>query len=113
MSDLLLTRDELQALTGTKQAKRMCDWLTIHGWVFVPPTRRAETPKVSRAYSEARLASVSKAPPRPLTARGLREGNSKVSAHPTHRRRQIPPHTLAVAEPARSECCIQSRVIAW
>src|SRR6188474_831198 len=55
VSDLLLTRDELQALTGTKQAKRMCDWLTIHGWVFVPPTRRAETPKVSRAYSEARL----------------------------------------------------------
>jgi hypothetical protein len=87
VTDLLLTRDELQALTGTKQAKRMCDWLTVHGWVFVPPTRRAEAPKVSRAYSEARLASVSKAPPRPLTAD---EWEAKLGVKPERREWRTP-----------------------
>lgn len=52
---LLLTPDDLRDLTGTKQPKRMCAWLTDRGWIFEAPTRRGEVPKVSRAYSEARL----------------------------------------------------------
>ena len=53
---LLLTADELQALTGTKQPKRQADWLTSRGWVFEAPTRRGESPKVGRSYAEARMA---------------------------------------------------------
>ena len=45
---LLLTRDDLVALTGTKQPARMTAWLTARAWVFEPPSRRGEVPKVDR-----------------------------------------------------------------
>jgi hypothetical protein len=52
---LLLTREELEALTDLKQPKRMHAWLQARGWVFEPAGRPGDIPKVSRAYSEARL----------------------------------------------------------
>lgn len=51
----VLTRADLEALTGTVQPKRMCAWLGSRGWVFEPPARRGDIPKVSRAYHDARL----------------------------------------------------------
>lgn len=62
---LLLTADELRALTGTKQAKRQADWLTARGWQFEPASRRGECPKVGRAYAEARMAGRQPAPDAP------------------------------------------------
>jgi hypothetical protein len=55
MSDALLTREELELLTGLHQPKRMCDWLDARGWVFEPPQRRGDIPKVLRAYRDARM----------------------------------------------------------
>ena len=52
---LLLTRDELVQLTGTKQPARMCSWLTARSWVFEPPARRGDVPKVDRGYYAARM----------------------------------------------------------
>lgn len=52
---LLLTREELEALLDTKQPKRMCDRLAARRWVFEPPTRRGDIPKVDRAYYLARM----------------------------------------------------------
>lgn len=54
-SPLLLTRPELEQLTGTIQAKRMCDWLLARGWVFERPARRGDIPKVDRAYYSAMM----------------------------------------------------------
>lgn len=62
---LLLTPDELQALTGTKQAKRQADWLKARGWQFEPASRRGECPKVGRAYAEARMAGLQVSPDQP------------------------------------------------
>ena len=53
---LLLTPAELEALTGYAQPARQSQWLKGRGWVFEPPRRRGESPKVSRAYFEARMA---------------------------------------------------------
>lgn len=58
LDDALLSRQELTALTGTKQARRMCDWLGARGWVFEPPARRGDIPKVLRAYRDARLSGL-------------------------------------------------------
>lgn len=55
MADALLDAEDLRRLTGTKQAKRQCDWLRANGWVFLPPARRGDRPKVARAYHDARL----------------------------------------------------------
>lgn len=52
---MLLTRPDLEALTGTTQPKRMCAWLQARGWVYEPPSRRGELPKVDRAYYAARM----------------------------------------------------------
>lgn len=54
----LMSREELGALTGTKQPKRMCAWLEMRGWVHEPPARRGDIPKVLRAYRDARLSGV-------------------------------------------------------
>lgn len=62
---LLLTPDELHALTGTKQAKRQADWLKAQGWQFVPASRRGDCPKVGRAYAEARMAGRQVTPDQP------------------------------------------------
>jgi hypothetical protein len=58
MAELLLTRLELEQLTGTKQAKRMCAWLQVRGWVHEAPARRGDVPKVLRAYCDARLSGL-------------------------------------------------------
>ena len=52
---ILLTRSELEALTGTRQAKRMHDWLRERGWVHEPAARRGDTPKVDRRYYAGRM----------------------------------------------------------
>lgn len=56
--DALMLRDELIALTGTKQPKRMCVWLEARGWAHEPPERRGDIPKVLRAYRDARLSGI-------------------------------------------------------
>ena len=50
-----LTRDDLVALTGYGQPKRMCAWLHARGWVYEAPARRGDVPKVARAYHDARM----------------------------------------------------------
>jgi hypothetical protein len=52
---MLLTREQLITLTGYEQPKRMCAWLAIRGWVFEPPARRGDIPKVSVAYHDERM----------------------------------------------------------
>lgn len=54
--DLILTPAEVQSLTGYAQPVRQAAWLKDRGWIFEPPRRRGESPKVSRAYFEARMA---------------------------------------------------------
>ncbi len=56
---LLLTAEELRALTGTQQAKRMAAWLVARGWVFEAPGRRGEVPKVDRSYYLAKMSGQS------------------------------------------------------
>lgn len=53
-----MSRDELGALTGTKQPKRMSAWLDARGWAYEPPARRGDIPKVLRAYRDARLSGL-------------------------------------------------------
>lgn len=55
-TQLHLTRDDLMALTGYEQPKRMCAWLQARDWIFEPPARRGDVPKVARAYHDARMA---------------------------------------------------------
>ncbi|MFT3816868.1 MAG: DUF4224 domain-containing protein [Rubrivivax sp.] len=55
MAGALLDDEDLQRLTGTKQPKRQCAWLDKHSWVYLPPERRGDRPKVARAYHDARL----------------------------------------------------------
>lgn len=52
---LELTREQLVALTGYRQPARMVAWLLARGWVFEPPARRGDIPKVAVAYHEARM----------------------------------------------------------
>lgn len=52
---LTLTRTQLVDLTGLRQPKRMCDWLASRGWVFEPPHKAGDVPKVDRAYYAARM----------------------------------------------------------
>ncbi len=59
--DALMSRDELLALTGTKQPKRMCAWLEARNWAHEPPARRGEIPRVLRSYRDARMSSVTPA----------------------------------------------------
>jgi hypothetical protein len=56
MTSLLLTKDELAQLTGTKQPKRMARWLHARQWVYEPAARRGDVPKVDRGYCQARMA---------------------------------------------------------
>jgi hypothetical protein len=56
--DALMSREELGALTGTKQPKRMSAWLDARGWAYEPTARRGDIPKVLRAYRDARLSGL-------------------------------------------------------
>ena len=53
--NLLLTLDELQALTGYRTRSKMIEWLTRRGWVFELPTKKGDFPKVDRSYFHARM----------------------------------------------------------
>jgi hypothetical protein len=50
---LLLTLEELQTLTGYRTRPKMIEWLIRRHWVFEPPGRKGDIPKVARAYFEA------------------------------------------------------------
>jgi hypothetical protein len=52
---LVLSREELQQVTGLKRPSAMCEWLEDRGWAFEPPRRAGELPVVARAYFERRL----------------------------------------------------------
>lgn len=54
----LMAREELFALTGTMQPKRMCVWLEARSWAYEPPARRGDIPKVLRSYRDARLSGL-------------------------------------------------------
>lgn len=51
---LLLTRDELHALSGCQRRANVTAWLVTNGWAHVLGVDR--WPRVSRAYAEAKLA---------------------------------------------------------
>lgn len=55
MADLHLTAEQLRELTGYVRPSRQCAWLTSRGWVFEPPARRGDRPKVALAYHDARM----------------------------------------------------------
>ena len=61
---ILLKRPELEELTGTKQPLRMAAWLESRHWVYEPPERRGEIPKVSRQHFEDRMSGKSSTPRR-------------------------------------------------
>jgi hypothetical protein len=64
VTQLLLTRNELEALTGTRQPKRMAGWLVARGWFFEPAARCGDVPKVDRAYYLARMSGQKPSPHR-------------------------------------------------
>lgn len=53
MSALLLTPEELQALTGAERPSAVIAWLTKRSWIY--ETDRNGKPKVARAYFDARM----------------------------------------------------------
>lgn len=63
-TEILLTRTQLEALTGTKQPARMAAWLEQRHWVYEPAARRGEIPRVSRQHFEARMSGKSTTPRR-------------------------------------------------
>ena len=56
MSDLLLSRDDLQSLTGVKRAAAIVEWLKINGWAFELDANGR--PKVARSYFDLRMGAV-------------------------------------------------------
>lgn len=52
---LLLTRDELIELTGTRQAARQRRWLHDRRWPFIEALGRNSYPRVSREFVRQRL----------------------------------------------------------
>lgn len=53
MSDLFLTDDELQELTGAMRSPVQIEWLRANRWLF--EISRAGKPRVARAYFERRM----------------------------------------------------------
>lgn len=49
----LLTRDEIEELTGAKTAAAQCRWLDMKNWIYETDTKGR--PKVARAYFDARM----------------------------------------------------------
>ena len=62
--DLLLSRAELEQLTGFQRPKRMAAWLEERGWVFEPAKRAGDIPKVDRQYYAARMSGQATGPRR-------------------------------------------------
>lgn len=52
---LLLTLEELRVLTGYRTRSKMVEWLTQRDWVFEPPSKKGDIPKVDRSYFHARM----------------------------------------------------------
>ena len=52
---LLLTPAELRELTGFQKPSKMVAWLTQRNWIFEPPLKRGDVPKVDRHYFHARM----------------------------------------------------------
>ena len=61
---LLLTAQDLRELTGFSKPSKMTSWLENRAWVFEPPLKRGEVPKVSRAYFLARMSGQAPGPRR-------------------------------------------------
>lgn len=61
---LLLTRQELRELTGFSMPSKMTAWLESRAWVFEPPCKSGEVPKVDRTYYLARMSGQTPAPRR-------------------------------------------------
>lgn len=53
MRPLLLSRDEIESLTGYKRPAQQCEWLRTRGWVFEQDANRR--PIVGRNHADARL----------------------------------------------------------
>ncbi len=52
-ASLLLNREELIELTGTRQPARQRQWLDARGWAYVDALGRSQYPRVARAVFEA------------------------------------------------------------
>lgn len=52
---IILTREELQMLTGLKRSSSMKSWLEHRGWLFEPPNKSSDFPKVARQYFDYRM----------------------------------------------------------
>ena len=52
---LTLTREELFELTGRKRPSGMMAWLDSRNWIYEPPARAGDVPKVAKAYFTARM----------------------------------------------------------
>lgn len=55
LHSLLLTREELEALTGKRQSAAMTSWLHRRNWVYEEADRAGDIPKVARAYFDAKM----------------------------------------------------------
>lgn len=66
-----LTPEDLHSLTGYRQAKRQAEWLAARGWIFEPPARRGERPKVDREYYLGRMSGQAPAATRRRSALNL------------------------------------------
>jgi Domain of unknown function (DUF4224) len=63
-SNLLLSATELHELTGFCKPYKMIEWLVQRGWVFEPPLKRGDIPKVDRTYFHARMSGQAPGPRR-------------------------------------------------
>jgi len=54
-NELILTREQLTALTGVCRPTAMVRWLEARGWMYEPAARRGDIPKVSREYFNDRM----------------------------------------------------------
>jgi hypothetical protein len=52
---LVLSREELEELTGLTRPSAMCAWLDDHRWVYEAPVRASEVPVIAREYFHRRL----------------------------------------------------------
>jgi hypothetical protein len=52
---LVLSRGELEQVTGLKRPSAICKWLDDHGWTYERPAKAGEMPVVAREYFHRRL----------------------------------------------------------
>lgn len=56
---ILLSRSELTDLTGAFRSSAMVHWLERRNWIFEPPAKSGDYPKVARAYFLSRMTGAS------------------------------------------------------